>query len=162
MKLEEMPDKARVWIFASPAPFDHEAKKYIEDHLESFIAGWTSHGAPVAGASQLIDDQFILVAADEEGSPSGCSIDKLFKKVTEIEKEKHASLLDSSRVYFRASDGTVHVVDRSAFRDLATRGEVRPETIVFDNGVERLGDVRKGGWQKPASESWHAQYLART
>ncbi|HVT04637.1 MAG TPA: hypothetical protein VHL58_14820 [Thermoanaerobaculia bacterium] len=159
MKLEEMPDKARVWIFASPLPFDHESKKYIEERLGRFVSGWTSHGAPVAGASALIDDQFILIAADEEASPSGCSIDKLFKEVTDIEKEKQASLLDASRVYFRANDGTIRAVDRAGFRDLATRGEVRPDTIVFDNGVERLGDVRKGGWQKPAAESWHAQYL---
>jgi len=159
MKLEEMPDTARVWIFASPHPFDHDDKKHIQERMDRFVSGWSSHGAPVAAASGMVDDQFILVAADEAASPSGCSIDKLFKEVTEIEKERRTSLLDSSRVYFRAADGAVQAVDRTAFRELALRGDVRPDTIVFDNGVERLGEVRQGAWQKPASDSWHGQYL---
>jgi len=50
-------------------------------------------------------------------------------------------------------------LQRRDFRKMAARGEVDGGTIVFDLAVQRLGDVRTGGWELPAASSWHARLL---
>ena len=63
-------------------------------------------------------------------------------------------------LYYRRPDGSVNCVDRSAFRDHVARGEVTEKTIVFDNTVQTLGQLRNGNWQKPMRESWHYAVFA--
>jgi len=53
-------------------------------------------------------------------------------------------------------DALVHYVKRL---EGEKRGEVDGNTIVFDLTVQRLGDVRNGGWERAAASSWHAQLL---
>ena len=48
-------------------------------------------------------------------------------------------------------------VPRPDFRRLAQAGEVGEETVVFDNTIGSVGDVRAGRWERPFRESWHAR-----
>jgi len=48
-------------------------------------------------------------------------------------------------------------VSRERFADLVESGSVSQQTVVFDNTLTTVGDVRDGRWELPASASWHGQ-----
>jgi hypothetical protein len=48
-------------------------------------------------------------------------------------------------------------VPRHEFARLAREGAVGLDTIVFDNTLTRLADVRAGKWERPVRDSWHAR-----
>jgi hypothetical protein len=51
----------------------------------------------------------------------------------------------------------VRAVERPEFRRLAQAGEVSEDTVVFDNTVATVGDLRAGRWEKPFRDAWHAR-----
>ena len=155
----EMPDDARLWVFASPRRLEPSELQTVHDHVAAFVEQWTAHGAPVVGAFDLRHDQFLLVAADEAATGvSGCSIDSLTRALKGVERELGLSLLDaSSRVWFRDGDGAVRALPRSDFRDRVRAGDAGEETLVFDNTVTTVGAVREARWETPMRRSWHAK-----
>lgn len=154
----EMPDAARVWVFAAPRALSEEEAARLLERVDDFLPRWHAHGHPVVGARDWRHDRFLLVAADEEATGvSGCSTDSLFRVLKEAEREIGTTLLDASRVWFRAADGEVASATRAEFREMVRRGEAGPETTVFDNTAASVGAVRSGAWERPLRESWHAR-----
>jgi hypothetical protein len=159
----QLPDHARVWVFAAAEPVVGSAADRLLADVDDFVQGWTAHGAPVVGGFDWRFDRFLIVAADERATGvSGCSIDSLFRTLKEMEKETGQALLDSSLVWYRDDAGAVRSVSRSGFRKMVEREEVGEGSIVFDNTVATVGALRSGGWERPLAESWHGQaFLAR-
>lgn len=157
---DQLPDDARVWVFASPRPLTAEQAGSLLAEVDRFIDGWLAHGHPVVGARDLKYDRFLWIGADEAATGvSGCSIDTLYRTLKGLEARMGLTLLDASQVWFRGAEGDIEAVDRSAFRERARAGEVDAGTIVFDNTVREAGQLRHGGWEKPAHGSWHARLL---
>lgn len=156
---DHIADHARLWVFASPDPLPVDASERLLEQVDSFVDGWTAHGAPVAGAYQWREDRFLLVAADEAATGvSGCSIDSLSRTLRVAERELGISLLDaSSRVWYRDGDGAIRALPRAGFRQLVQDGEADGETPVFDNTAATVGAVRRGEWERPMRESWHGR-----
>jgi hypothetical protein len=73
-----------------------------------------------------------------------------------LERALGVELLDHGPVLFRRDD-QIERLPRPAFNDLARRGDVSSDTIVFDNTVTRVADLREGRWETRASTSWHAR-----
>src|SRR5688572_17319264 len=105
--LSTLPDGARVWMFASARPLAASERDQLTSPLDQFFEGWASHGTAVAAGFDWLEDHFLVVAVDEGLHPSGCSIDKLFRALAEIEKTAGTRLLDSSLVFFRRDRGGV-------------------------------------------------------
>lgn len=154
----DMPDDARLWIFAAERPLDAAEARALTAVVDDFLAGWHAHRHPVVGARDLRLDRFLLVAADERATGvSGCSIDSLYRALKDAERRLGVSLLDSSLVLYRDRDGTVHSVDRAGFRALVRSGAVNAGTRVFDNTVGSVGELRSEQWERSFSSSWHAR-----
>ena len=155
----EMPDEARLWVFAAPTPLDERQERWLREHVEEFVEGWTAHGAPVAGAYDLRSDRFLLIAADEAATGvSGCSIDALTRTLKQAERELGVSLLDAaSRVWYRDPSGAVRAAPRAEFREQVRAGDLSPDTPVFDNTAPTVGALRHGQWERPMRESWHGK-----
>ena len=151
----DLPDEARVWVFAADRPLAaHQARRLL-DSVDAFLHGWEAHGAPLTCGRDWRYDRFLIVTVDERTAPpSGCSIDALVRSLKALEGELGLLLLDNTHVWYRSGE-ELRRVDRPTFRALASAGEVGPETIVFDNTLTRLGQLRGGGWERPARESWH-------
>lgn len=158
--LSVMPDEARVWVFGAREPIRRDTA--ASPSMAGFIRRWAAHGEAVAGGFEWRYDRFLIVAADEERTGvSGCSIDSLFHTVRELGMELGVDLLDSAPIWYRDRSGEIHVAERPRFRDLIARGEVEASTIVFDNTVRTLGQIRRGEWERALSESWHRVFLPR-
>ena len=153
--ISRLSDDANIWIFPiTPAIADPGA---MLRQVDAFLDSWASHNTPVLAARELRDGRFLIVAADKDAEKSGCSIDRLFALVRTMEREFAVSMLDASLVYYRDADGTVREAKRSELRDRANNS-----TIVFDTTAPTLGHIRRGTWERPARDSWHASLLRRS
>jgi hypothetical protein len=163
VNFESMPDEARVWVFAADRPLEGAAADRLLGTVDAFLEGWKAHGVPLSCARDWRYERFLIVAVDERSAPpSGCSIDALVRSLKGLEAELGLALLDNSPVWFRQQGGALRRADRATFRALARSGEVGPDTVVFDNTLTRLGELRQGGWERAARESWHGRaFFAR-
>lgn len=155
---DRLPDDARLWVFAAARPLDEARQQALLAHADAFLARWAAHGAPVLGGRELRHGRFLLIGADERATGvSGCSIDTLFRSLGELEAEMGVAMRDGSLVYFRDESGEIQAEPRAAFRQRAAVGGVTEDTLVFDNTIGTVGELRGGGWEKPLRESWHAR-----
>ncbi|MPY86499.1 MAG: ABC transporter ATPase [Luteitalea sp.] len=154
---ESLPEDARAWVFATDRPLDGSERDRVLAEVDAFLDDWTAHGVPLQAARDFRHDRFLLVAVDERAAgASGCSIDALVRRIKQVGDALGTTLLDHAPVYYRGGGGIV-CVSRDEFADRATRGEVTPDTLVFNNAVTSVGEIRQGRWETPASESWHGQ-----
>lgn len=154
---DNLPEDARVWIFAAERPLDEPERQRLLAAVDRFIDQWGAHTAPLTAGRDLQYDQFLFVAVDQRTvGPSGCSIDALVRQIRALQQELGIELVNNAWVLFRQGKG-IERVGREVFADLATSGKVSLETTVFNNALTSLRDVRAGRWEGPASASWHAQ-----
>lgn len=153
VNIDQLSNDAHIWIFGISPSLDAAKSETLLRRIDGFLNDWHAHNVPIRGARELREGSFLLIAADENRERSGCSIDRMFGTLKELERELGVQILDSNRIFLRGDDG-VRAVPRHQFRDAAT-----PDTHVFDVLAERLGDVRSGSWERRAADSWHRQLL---
>jgi hypothetical protein len=152
--IDQLSNDAHIWIFGISPALDAERSGILLAEVNAFLDQWAAHGAPIAGAAEVREGSFLIVAADEHSEKSGCSIDRMFGTLRRLEQQFGVQILDSNRVFLRDGERQVRAVGRADFRNAATA-----ETPVFDVLAEKLGEVRHGAWEKPASDSWHRHLL---
>ena len=154
IELNQLADDSRIWIFGISPSLDPPKRTRLLQQIDAFLRQWAAHGAPVTSARDVLHDSFLVIAVDRRSETSGCSIDRMFGVLRQLERDLDVAILDPNRIFERAADGAVHAVTRDAF---GARGGA--DTVVFDTLAERLGDVRLGTWQRRAADSWHAKLL---
>jgi hypothetical protein len=155
--LASLPDDARVWVFAAERPLAPGETDAVLGTVDAFLGAWAAHGHPLRSARELRESRFLIVAVDETAAgASGCSIDALVREIRSLEGRLGLSLVDHGPIVFR-DDGAIRRVPRDEFAELARAGRVTPDTVVFDNTISRLAALRGGGWELPASASWHGR-----
>ena len=151
--LNQLDDDARIWIFGISPALDDAKRARMLDEVDRFLRDWAAHNVPVTSAREILHDSFLLIAVDKRSETSGCSIDRMFGLLRQLERDLGVKILDPNQVFVRDRGA----VTRDEFRSMAT-----PDTVVFDTLAERLGDVRGGRWERKAEESWHRSLLRRT
>lgn len=158
---EQIPDSGRVWIFGSDRRLTDDEEARFLAAVDAFLDGWAAHGTPLTVGRDWRYGRFILLGLDESSvPPSGCSIDAMVNTLKRLEEELGATFVDNTPVWFRHDD-TIGRVSRNRFKELVQSGSVGLESVVFDNTVTRVGQVRAGEWERPASESWHRRAFFR-
>jgi len=155
--IANLPDDARVWVFGISPALDEAKSAQLLSRIDVFLAQWAAHNVPITSSRDLIEGSFLVIGVDKRSETSGCSIDRMFGTLKQLESELGVQILDPNRVFVRHGDGRVDALTRADFRD---RGDAH--TIVFDTIVERLGEIRSGRWERPAETSWHRQLLGQT
>lgn len=152
-----LPDDARLWTFASSRPLTGAEEAALLREVDDFLEGWKAHGTPLTAARDWRYGRFLLVAVDERTAPpSGCSIDAMVRVLKGLEERLDATLVDYASVWYRG-EGELRRTSRPEFSARARDGDVHLDTVVFDTTVTRVGDVRRGRWECPAREAWHAR-----
>jgi hypothetical protein len=153
----DMPSDARLWIFAAERPLSDTEERALLAAVDAFLDGWAAHGAPLAAARDVRYRQFLFVAVDEtQAGASGCSIDAMTRVLAALEREMGLELVNHGPVLYRDGDRIARL-DRTAFAERARRGQVAPDTIVFNNTLSRVGELQNGKWEVPARDSWHGR-----
>ena len=152
---DELPPEARLWIFAAERPLTDPERARVTREVDDFIDRWAAHDVPLTAARDVRYRQFIFVAVDERAAgASGCSVDALVRRMKDLQAELGVELVNHAPVLYREGAG-IERVSRERFADMAENGAVSPGTVVFDNTLTRVEQVRAGRWELPAGESWH-------
>jgi hypothetical protein len=154
-ELNQLSDAAQLWVFPVSPAVEGVQRDHLLDVVDRFLDQWAAHGAPVISGRALVEGSLLLVAADKGSETSGCSIDRMFGTLKQLEGALGVSILDSNRILYRDRSGTVRAATRAGFRDTVAAGEVDSGSIVFDPLIETLGSFRRGELEKRAADSWH-------
>lgn len=156
---EALPDEARAWVFGAAAPVVGAAAQSLLSTVDTHLADWRAHGAPLVCAREWRDDRFLVIGVDEAATgATGCSIDGLFHVLRTIESLVGTTLVGGGTVYWRDTAGAVVSGARPVFREAAASGAVVSETHVFDTTITTVGAYRLG-FEKAAADSWHGKLL---
>lgn len=154
---DKMPEDARLWIFAADRTLDDTERDRLLERVDAFLDEWKAHGAPLTAARDWRYGRFLFIGVDEAAAGvSGCSIDALTRDMRALEAEFHTTLVDNAPVMFRDGEA-IRRVPRDEFAELATGGSVARDTVVFNNALTTVGQVRAGEWEVPADRSWHSE-----
>lgn len=158
--LDGFPDNSRIWIFAAERELDRAETADLLEAVDGFISGWAAHGAPLRAGRAWCHGRFLIVGADTRAtSPTGCSIDALTRVLKQSEDRLGVRFLGNEAVWYRDGRECIRKATRPEFRALARSGAVTPESVVFDNSITELAELRAGRWEGPARERWHAAFF---
>ena len=161
--LAGLPDEARLWCFAADRSLSPADATVLDERMEAFLGGWRAHAQDLRVGFELRESRFLLVAVDErQAAASGCSIDALTGQLRELETDIGVGLIDGAAIWYRDPAGNIQMVSRPDFRRLGEEGSVGVETPVFDLTLIAIGQLRDGGFEVPARDSWHGRLLAPT
>ena len=153
-------DSSRVWVFGTDRALTNAEATALARLVDDFLSTWVAHGQPLTCGWEWRDGRFLVAGVDENAThASGCSIDGLYRKLADFEKQHGVSLLSREYVFYREADGEVRSASRDEFARLSADGKIGPDTIVFDTSVTRLGEWRER-FELPAAGSWHRALLA--
>jgi hypothetical protein len=152
----DLPDEARLWVYALARPLSAEESALVVERLDAFLREWNSHGSPVRGGYEILEDRFVMVAGYVEDGVSGCSTDSMVRVMKELRTDFGIDGFDRSLVYFRDVKGAARAVSRADFQALVDARAVDVDTPVFDTTIQFVGDLRRGGFETKFAKAWHA------
>lgn len=157
-RLADLPDHARVWVYKTARDLSHAEQNLVRDRGSAFTSTWAAHGAPLDAAVEVLHGRFVVVAVDEEQAmASGCSIDKSVGFIKQLEHDLNLMLTDRMIVVYEAEEG----VRSCRLQDLPTLladGAINAETMVYDDLVPTIGELRKR-FRVPLRSTWLDRYL---
>lgn len=157
----QLPTASRVWIYQSNRPFTADEVALVQRDIAAFVSGWTAHKLKVSAGGELLYNRFVVLAADErEVGVSGCSIDSSVHFIKELAARFGVDFFDRFNVAYRLGD-EVRSANRNGFEALLANGQITPDTIVYNNLIETLADLRTK-WQVPFKDSWHSRVFSLT
>lgn len=154
----ELPDDSRIWIYQSNRKFSDEEVAAIILKTETFLKGWTAHGANLEAGFEIKYNRFIILGLNQaNASASGCSIDASVHFIQSLEKEFGIELLDKMNVTFYSGEYLAYK-PLDEFKKMAKKHAISGKTIVFNNLVNTKAEYIEN-WEVPAKDSWHARFF---
>jgi hypothetical protein len=147
------PENSKLWIYGAKRPIETSEQQVLKGVFNDFVAGWESHGARLNGSIQIVDDYFVVVAAEDDGNMCGRAQDAQVRLMKEIDEEFDLGLLDRMKLLYLSSDG-IKSLSISDAKGLGLSGD----TIVFDTMVNSPEGF-KNGFKKELQSSWYAKLI---
>jgi len=154
---DRLSEEARVWIYPANRKFSTHEVSAIEKNLSRFLEEWTAHGQSLQAGFQLPYNRFIVIGLEQSTQASGCSIDSQVRMIQALEQQLDIRLLDRMNVTFRQGEFLAHK-PLTEFKALVKSRSVGPKTIVFNNLVQNVAELRSA-WEVPAEDSWHVRFF---
>src|SRR5687768_1901796 len=153
----ELPDNARVWVFASDRQLRPDESKALLAEVDAWLDQWKAHGAPLRNARDWREDQFLAIGVDPTAEQaSGCSIDALFRTLQQLGTRLGTSLVAGGRVFYRDADGKPKMAQRPDARRVITM-----DTNVFDTSLTDAASYR-ASFERPARDTWVRTLVQQT
>lgn len=149
----DFPENSKLWIYGAKRPIKPSEQQVLKGVFQDFVAGWESHGAKLNGSIQIVDDYFVVVAAEDDGNMCGRAQDAQVRLMKDIDEEFKLGLLDRMKLLYLGKDG-INSVSISEAKELA----LEPNTIVFDTMVNSPEGFHNE-FKKELSSSWCARLI---
>lgn len=147
-------DSSRVWVYQAESNLSENEVALVKQACEQFIPAWKAHGTNLQADYRILFDRFVCLFVDESGQDAtGCSIDSSVHFIQQLEKALGKSLMQRTQVIYFGESGEMQEIEMNQMS-----GTVKTDTLVFNNLITSLGEMRKG-WLVPAKDSWHARML---
>ncbi len=157
ISFNSMPENARVWVYQVNRNLAKAESVYIQQVLEEQIGNWAAHGAGLSGAVKVFFNRFVIIALDEQQNvASGCSIDASTRWLKELGSEMSLDFFDRSIIFWHNDE--LNCIELPQVKNFIENGIITPETIIFNNLVTNLQEV-KAKWQIKATESWMKRFF---
>ncbi len=157
-RITDMPAQARVWVYKTPRDLGQAEKKLVRERGADFTSSWAAHGNPLDACVDVLHDRFVVIAVDEQqAEASGCSIDKSVGFIKGLEHDLNLMLTDRMFVVFEA-DGRLQSARLQELSNLIKEGQITPDTLVFDDLVSTVGELRER-FRMPLRSTWMERYL---
>lgn len=156
MLIPSLPGSSRVWVFAANRLLSESEIHDISFLMRSFTEQWKSHGSELSAGFEIIHESIIIVAVDESKEPpSGCSIDKVFRLLSQTNIDFFQRML----IWLPFCNSAKIITQEQAISQFKNN-ELTTESLVVNTLVETLDQARNQLYI-PLSESWIAQKLER-
>lgn len=156
--LADMPAHARIWVYKTPRDLGQAEQKLVRERGAAFTDTWAAHGQQLDACVDVLHDRFVVLAVDEQqAAASGCSIDKSVGFIKGLEHDLNLMLTDRMFMVFEA-DGRLHSARLTELPKLLAEGHITPDTMVFDDLVSTVGELRER-FHVPLRSSWMERYL---
>jgi hypothetical protein len=150
-------ENSRIWIYQSNRELNPAEMERLQHILNEFTTDWTAHNNLLKAKAEVRYNRFIILTVDEsQTGATGCSIDKSVTLMKSLEHEFHINLFDRFNTAYRDEQNNIATANRAEFEELIKQGKITADTIVFNNLVNKLGDVATQ-WEVPYKNSWHKQ-----
>ncbi|RKR80025.1 hypothetical protein BDD43_0114 [Mucilaginibacter gracilis] len=150
-------ENSRIWIYQSNRELNPAELALTERILNEFTVDWTAHNNLLKAKAEVRYNRFIILTVDEsQTGASGCSIDKSVALMKKLEQEFNINLFDRFNTAYRTANGNITTATRAEFEELIKQGIINTDTTVFNNLVNKLGDLATK-WEVPYKNSWHKQ-----
>ncbi len=156
---DTLPDHARLWVYGFSRQLTEQEAGKVRHSFDGFIHNWKSHGKPVQGAYNLVDNRFLLLATEDD--TSGCSIDTSVKILKAMKDQHGLDALASDLVFYRDNSG-IHAIERFVFQELVDEGAIDDNTIVYNMMITTVGALRNNDWEVPFALSWHRRAFRKS
>ena len=158
VEFSSLPQTARIWIYQCNRSFTLDEIQEISYKLQTFLEGWTAHGADLKAAFEIRYKRFIVIGLDQNQQlASGCSIDASVNFIQQLETAFKVDLLDKLNVSYKQGDYIAYKPLKE-FKKMVKDKAVSKNTIVFNHLVQTKAEYLDF-WEVPASESWHARFF---
>ncbi|MEZ4740208.1 MAG: hypothetical protein R2818_12850 [Flavobacteriales bacterium] len=157
-RITDMPDHARAWVYKTVRDLSAAEQKVVRERGAAFTSTWAAHGAPLDATVDVLHDRFVIVAVDEaQALASGCSIDKSVGFIKQLELDLNLMLTDRMIVIYEGAD-KLQSCRLQALPELLKEGVITADTMVFDDLVPTVGDLRTR-FRAPLRSTWLERYL---
>jgi hypothetical protein len=156
-RLREMPDQAKLWLYAASRTLTDAEAGQVQNQLDRFFRDWSSHGRAVVGTADISERRIVAIAAHvPDGDLSGCGIDKSVHVLEQLETRLGISWTSGLSIAYRDADGAIQLVSRPTFRAAVRSGVIQGDTPVIDLSLTDVNQLEHPGIERRAAESWHA------
>jgi len=159
LPFENLPAESRVWIYTGSKPFTEKETETITTLLNAFCEQWAAHGHPLQSSFQILENQFVVMAVNEDfHNPSGCSIDSSVGVMRKIHETTGIDLLDRKRVPFLINQ-KIELIPLAHLKIQFQQGMLQSSSLTFNTLATTKHQLEN--WKLPAESSWLAKYLPK-
>ncbi len=162
MKVEfnQLPDNARVWIYAASQPLNQAQQQHITTAANNFTENWTAHQMPLRASFKIINDIFLVFGVDiAHHEVSGCGIDKSVQLVQNWEKELGIDLFNRLQLEY-IFENQLHTSTKTKIAELLANGTLTRETPFYNKTVLTVGELNSS-FIIPLKNSWVYAQIAK-
>jgi hypothetical protein len=158
LPFDQLPTTSRTWVYTTARLLSKNEVERVLEKIKSFLETWQSHQMDMKASFLVVENRFIVVAADESyNDVSGCGIDKSTHVLQELEKELGTSLTDKSLVIFE-KHGEQIALPFQKIREEVAKGTIDSETIFFNVLAENVGQFQTQ-FKLKSTEGWVKKYF---
>lgn len=157
-RLNNLPGTSKIWIYATANRLSESDASGIKSKMQDFLGEWNAHGAGLDAAFEIVNDHFLVLAANEEEvGASGCSIDKSINVFKEIDIQFRLNLFDRTRVFYKEGD-QIKQIHFAKIEKALEEGSMKEDTIIFDTTISDLNSLKER-FNAPLKNTWLSRYI---